>query len=1456
MSASYPKEFEDIVKSFHDEKHVSTQPFWPIPGKSGAYVALVDASGAHEGTYVLKADSIASGYDDEETCHRRALKSQAFRKHVPDIVASHQHKGKYLLLLRLAGDSRLKWVPLGNSPGLWASAYKLLAGILWSANLVRLGKRTTARSLLDDWLGYRLQAGKGRILDNVRRFFGREFLKVPDIGFLDSLLPNPLYFAGSGFEAGELRPLYGPMHGDCHSYNVMVSTNIKGEARDLYLIDLTSFRLNAPFFYDHAYFELATLLREFREVGESRWRDLSVMLASAVVTPIDRREDLESLNPAERTWAWDIAQGRKVAFQKLQTSYRDSYDDSRLQFLLAQVSAGLAFLNKKPAVRPGSSSTGLSPEQYLQALVWASAYLKKYLEFANVEMPKGEILSIGVQHKPASQPITVDQLKSVGGFDTSGLNILVLCPTIRENTDIQPLLRLPWSLVLDFTTSGLSDQFREAVEKPITETWPGRKDLELRPSESGILWCFINGREDISDASPSANPREWRTKYGAWVVEVLTTFNTHLAPNSTRALVLGEPDGAPLRTLAESFESVFGERLEPIFVVPASAQDLGDVRCVSGDLTSLLEQIALRREPSQLGGALPALVPRRTPTGIVLEEVPRETVAKWEQDIELVHVNLALTTSTDRQFGTDFRRGMEIAWSELARNLDVPRPARLTYFSERIREALEKRRNSTINLLHEPSAGGTTLGRRIAWSLKEETPTVVLRRISDDTSDYVNELFHYTGGLPVLVLMESEIVNETQREQFLKELRERNARCCFLWVSRVYDLSGADEILPGELTDDEAEAFLKLYSECVTDESRKQELSKLAHHSSYREQRSPFFFGLTAFGEDYLGLSKLVEDALHYANNDDAKQLLTDLALCSYYYSKGFPRNEFDELCKRVNGGRRPFPERSPLALVASGHVRIPHNLIARRVLSGLARAATNWEADLYTFADRLLDHLAKLENSSSDRLLRMIDIMFVVRDITAALEEDLKAQEQVSVRREHTRFSPLITDMGNSEHARALLKRLTIVWPMQLHYAVHHARHLLYEDPQEVEEAIKVAKAIADSPEGQKDDTVIHNLGMCHRFRMVERLREARRERLALKDVVDDVRRDFDEASRLFLVSSSLNPLSEYGHVTLIQTVTTLLSDAMSLTGSESLSVLLAEPTNKWCINALAVGEEAVHALRDMPGRLSDRAELVTRKWGLIYGTPDKVDLAVQELSQLDALHSDSETRRALCFAIIAKHERDWAKIPQAELRRIVDKMQRNIRERGAREADIEYWLAAYRRLPEFDLRTAIGLFEEWHRLTPRAVRPPFYLYVFYFVSWLNSDRRTGGYAEESEKWRSLCSNLRPVGARAWCVEWLTRPPAGYRTEHFRDLGFDPVHALRENVDEAKVQRLPRLDGTIIKYAPQIALLDLKKNVTIRFRPLDRIAKEHVGRRASVIVGFDYDGPLGWDPQLVKSSS
>ena len=1446
------EEFIEQIKLDHGA-HIEIRELLPT-GKSEAFVALVDCSGPHDGVYVLKIDALPTNWENEETRHKLALEDGAFSGKLPTIVLTQKTTTHYALLIKLAGDSRIALRPLVSSLGLFRSAYAEFSRIAWTPELFEFGPQSQPSKILSDALGYKLvESEGGRARKHLSEFLSEELTTRPTFVHHGQLLPNPYVFATqSNTPLPMLRPLLGPVHGDCHTQNIFVKTNQDSMVAEIYLIDLATYQSKSVYFFDHAYLEIATILRQMEQLGDRRWFDL--------VSALSHDEISSALEPQERGWVEDVFAGRKELFGLATRSYEDRMDDLKLQFLLAHVAAGLAFLHKLP--HKEASSGGLTDSQYQQSFIWAAIFLRELLDLNYISIDQacpndGAVPVVGMRTS-GDEPVPTDQdWQSVKYFDENGFNILVVPPSDQPSAISSDLLGLPWALIIDFRENAPPQNEVESMVRTFRETWPGEPLLDTKLLVLGGLWYSANGRHDLSGVEPTTTATEWRRTYIRSLNDILLKISETISPTDVRALFLGDGFSSRyVRLVAESLDTAFHSALSPIVIASQHKryQLLDDIDSFVSRLDAAI--LALRNaQAARPATADEVLLPCRHGGETKLQSAPENLLSRIGRDLTVWYRGRAQVFTPDRVFGIDFRRGMQIEWAELAQNLDVPRKDAFDRYHKKIEDALRSSSIQTINLLHEPSSGGTTLSRRLAWEFIEKFPVVSLHQVSTDTAAYLRDLFRFCS-LPILVLAEASVLTDSEREGLLRQLREDNTRVVFFWVSRAYGDYDKKDVLLGRLDKKEAALFRDAYLEQVKDETRRTALKRLASSSELREQCSPFFFGLTAFGEDYLGVDLLINDVVNSVSGKAERNLLADLALVSRYSNDGFPIDEYDELCIRHNKGKWPVGKNSIFLLCTATHVRVSHTLLAEKTLMALSRNPQRWRSDLSIFSDTLLEHFASLKHAISNRVQNIVQTLFITRDIESALQADTDVQ--VGGSPTYRRFSPLVIELGSSQLARSILRRIVTRWPKEPHYAAHLARHLLYEEPKEIDEALNIAKTSARMTPHQEDAALTHVVGMAYRVRMEQRLREAINAGHSLATVEPQSLSDFQDSIDNFEKSTDLKPGNEHGLVATIQAVKFLLQLSMEVAGIKILGDFLRNSSQQCYLDGLTRAEDSIDLLRRRPN-ISHRAERTIAEWNLVYG---RIDRVISDLRQLASQHEDASVRRALCSAIIAKSQRNWNSIAQRDLQTISHMMERNINEQGVRDTDVRRWLSAYRHLRRFDIDFAVERLVDWHNLNPEATDPVFYLYILYFLRWLKAkgSEPSNSLAQQVNKWQRLCNANRPLGERSWSYEWLEGSAPIYKTTHFRELGFDPVSIITKHnapMRDMVNARLARIEGTMRNYrGPQNATLDLGQSITVRLTPLDKLTKDDEGKKVSAFVSFSYDGIIGWDPMLVGAQT
>lgn len=400
LGLSWPEAYADILPVLRREWGVEDKIYLTRQlggGKSGALVFFVDiTTKTFTGQAILKLDRPFDPKDQEQ--HEAALHDRAIAdapefaaRHLPKLLYSSHHGGQVAILSTIAGrglEYIEPWIECSYDRKL-ETIKKVSAGLLedWNADY-RLGSGLKMpRELLRDWLAYRLDPAQG---GHIHSFLGEECgiaPETPTIIYDGHWYPNPLAFIEGGTDIPKrvrLRGVLGHCHCDFHGFNLLVGRREK-RALEYYLIDLAMYQSEQFLFYDHAYFELASLLYSRGSVTGRDWEAIVAQLS---------RFPLKDELPELRTDDIGLIELLQALRQGI-TNWIERHQADRLSFmesqmLLARVAAGLNFSNK---------SMALDARQ--MAFFYAAANLKDYIKLLRLEWPKtGAAFEIGASATP------------------------------------------------------------------------------------------------------------------------------------------------------------------------------------------------------------------------------------------------------------------------------------------------------------------------------------------------------------------------------------------------------------------------------------------------------------------------------------------------------------------------------------------------------------------------------------------------------------------------------------------------------------------------------------------------------------------------------------------------------------------------------------------------------------------------------------------------------------------------------------------------------------------------------------------------------------------------------------------------------------------------------------------------------------------------------------------------
>ncbi len=381
-----PPEYQRVIQLAQDQHQITVTPLQELVGGfSGAFVYLVGVSyldSQRVEHLILKLDRKGKKTQtDEIERHNQVLsKSPAefVQAHIPEIFFDRVESDEAIAIFyAIAGQSLRNYRPLSKYKTqsqietIFKSTYQYFLSE-WNA-APTFGQALHPQSLLDKWLGFRLNSG-----GNIETFI-RETCRVDpeNPGFLirGSVFPNPLLYARGRDSWGNIRPidaLFGFQHSDLNTNNILVSFSKTGDVIDgYYLIDFAMFKENMPLFYDLRYLEISFLLLTMSQSSLSAGIELITHLGESDI--IEQKQVSTQMAGANAV----IRESRVVFSQWVSQEHPSLHDDLWGQYWLAGVAAGLGYCHK----------AGQPDEQRLAGLIYAAANLKQYASLFGISQP-------------------------------------------------------------------------------------------------------------------------------------------------------------------------------------------------------------------------------------------------------------------------------------------------------------------------------------------------------------------------------------------------------------------------------------------------------------------------------------------------------------------------------------------------------------------------------------------------------------------------------------------------------------------------------------------------------------------------------------------------------------------------------------------------------------------------------------------------------------------------------------------------------------------------------------------------------------------------------------------------------------------------------------------------------------------------------------------------------------
>ena len=998
-----------------------------------------------------------------------------------------------------------------------------------------------------------------------------------------------------------------------------------------------------------------------------------------------------------------------------------------------------------------------------------------------------------------------------------------------------------WNLILDFDRDTDTEGHYAVAEifyRDRRATHLSALDQSLPFTPRSTMWVAAAGLNSRPTTNTAAGWREWNRIKARQIESVIAELALITEPTPS-TLVIFSGDPAYVTTICEIADRVFLDRLDYVVATPDYASyesvstrfDAANVAIPFGVVCEGLREVSDYGEPleqvafPQLDGGSVVLSPDR---------------ARWfEEQLEPVQMNPG-SSHEQPELEDAFLKGSVISWDDLESRTDAERD--LTQILQvRVHNELKDRATRRLNLWHRPGAGATTVARRIAWNLRQEFPTVIALDIQpQETAERVQHLFGITRS-PVLIVIDLPQISQEVVDRFYVELSRSHIPAVLFNIQRRFqNRPGTDALyLDAVLSNLESVRLADILSRRVP--AVRSRLETLVHDPD-RRKRSPFYFGLTAFGRDFIGLETFVEARLSIAS-PEVRKAVVFLAFAYYYGQVPLSLQAFAPLfnisASRIVIPSRVFPEQVRELLVEENQgVRPAHYLIAEEILNQeLGKAAgerRNWRVGLADLAIEFIDLLSRLPQRGRGP----------INDILRATLIERERNESPAGSWDDD-FSRFLNDIPSDEGKQRALEHLTETFPEEPHFWAHLGRFY----SRVTHEHGRAHSAHGTAIKLMYEDSRLHHMaGMGWRAELYDLLSSmkddpSKEEEAVIFEMVEKASNHFDAAREL----DKRNDHNYISHVQMLQRVVGAVSVAKGYP-HDTVSFITSAANGRY---------------REMV----DEAENLLSDLQLIKGNELPSQMQVQVAAQVDSLYGNraqaiekltnlldrSDTyrppiRRALIRNYVARRQGDWSTLLDNELARVVGLANDNIREEPTSDYNLRLWLRAIRTENALNVdRVAEHL--AYKNLQSPSLETKYYLYITKFLQL-----EAGDYGDISQVLRLIeeCGRAaRDLSRTSSPFEWLGSGPGLKALVHVSTLG-----PWNQQTDFWQNQRiLKRVTGRIATIRHQgSGEIELPSGLRAFFAPSrgkipgGYVAGQDIGREVGFFLGFSYDGLRAWE--------
>lgn len=1073
-------------------------------------------------------------------------------------------------------------------------------------------------------------------------------------------------------------------------------------------------------------------------------------------------------------------------------------------------------------------------------------------------------------------------IEEVNGFSKSDRYILI-SPSSTEDVPedmLRVLSGIRWSIIIDFNyrtkeVGGLYHSMMPEIENncvPLTIHNKNYYSIVSKGTHGEVNWVFANGLNTLTGTITN-NIRGWIEKrYHQFIINVLrefckkTTTTIHIVSLSDNFDYLGE--------IIRRFDDIEGAEKDLVSF---------DIVTENNELTNKFKELdrygfrinvfnfSVKRLLTTLVGYSKELKTH----SIIVPSSHSDKKNEWVDvsdiysklasgGILIVHKNIVTEESMDVASIPSFYKGATINWKELEVDVDVKRS---NYDSLRRKiqtRLLGRQQSQKFTIHHLAGAGGTSIGRRLAYDFKDEVPTIIINENNKVKTAELLEILSIRVDCPILAIVESSKV--TDIDDLISACNVRKRVVVFVLIKRALNKprtpnSEFSEFVYDKMSDSvEKERFLYKVKQYNKDSTNLPWLEKTPF-----TQCEVLDFALSIAEKDYdkKALQRYISSYLDSLSSP-LRNFVAFVAFIYHYgqlpvsdmvFRKTFGTESgkvgINEYCR----GRQNEVMHLQKIIVNDGEIddeeklwRPRYAVFSELLLEELLGNGTSnsWKDSLPEWSRLLIRTIKDNYEYLTDDIRKILVSVFLERE-----KVDLLGQEEAwSARGAQEKFSQLVDDMSYSiEDQKSILKLLAESFPSDSHFWGHLAR-FCYENADAVYEFDEALEYIekAFEMDGQSDYNLLHIAGMCYR-RKIEFY--YRKQEILTQDEIEELTNNSKE---YFQESRRINPQNIYAYTSEIQLLTIIIEYGKSLSKYETYAQFLYASGNSWYLEQYEQLNDLIDELRTLIDQIQplgltnkiikSKAMLAlseNKAWVYVGNYSDSlqsiknhiVDADRSSLPRLRLMY----VRTLLLSKVKGRRENQiqaWSLLKEHELKEVEHFLNQNVQQDAKNVYSLRLWMQFVRysnvNIPIEEIKSRLNVMYKNSSDYPMArLEAAYFLYILNAFELIKeSDTLNDRKLQETKCWIERCKELSSFDKYPY--EWLS---------HLNNISG--IISSRDKTDETP---LVRVNGTILEIKSTVqGVIRLDCGLDVFFVPKGFIKGRSETLRVSFVVSFRHEG-------------